>query len=124
MNKKIILAAPLLTGLFILMLFSCDKKVGRVPVTVTTPVAASACDTVTYIKHIKGIMDTKCLSCHFPGNGRALLGNYAQVKAVADNGQLKGYVIDGDPEFMPQGTQLPANEKNLIICWLNNGKKE
>lgn len=124
MKKRLLFAGCALCALFTLLLLSCDKKVGKLPVTATAPLNPSACDTITYTKHIKPIIDLKCPSCHFAGNGRALLGDYAQVKAVADNGQLKGYLIDGVPEFMPKGSQLPANEKDLVLCWLNNGTKE
>lgn len=124
MTNKFIFTASALCILFVLLLLSCDKKVGKKPV-VSVPLPAGACDTITYTKHIKPIMALKCsvAGCHVSGNGRVLLGDYTQVKAVADNGQLKTYLIDG-PVFMPQGSQLPANEKDLVLCWLNNGKKE
>ena len=85
------------------------------------------CDTVTYTKYIKPLIDTYCISCHgtSPNPGAPLLTTYAYVKTVADNGTLKKTTLDPSPtpELMPVGgPPLSQAEKDLIQCWLINGK--
>lgn len=111
---------------FFLIFSACTKDVGKLPV---SSVAPSGCDTVTYTKHIKPLMDASCNlgGCHgIPlGSGAPPFSNYAQVKQYADNGEIKSTVFDSQPELMPQnGPPLPQAQKNLLNCWLNNGKKE
>jgi len=128
MNKrKLITASSLFVSLFALLL-SCDKKVGKLPTSTTPPPVVGACDTITYVKHIKPIIDASCISCHgnpLSGGATVFLTNYAEVKASADNGTLKADVVDGTGVSMPYGTApLPQAQKDLVSCWINNGKKQ
>ncbi len=124
MRKKLFSAACAIFVITLLTLSSCEKKVGKVPV--TAPVAVGFCDTVTYSKHIKPIVDTKCVSCHNPGfkSGETEFGSYEQFKQKADAGRIKARVIDGTGGYMPQTGKLPDNELRLIQCWLDNGMKQ
>jgi len=116
--------------LIILLMMSCEKKVGKLPAA-TTPLPVSACDTITYVKHIKPIIDLKCSTtpaCHVgpSPSGGVFLETYTQVKAQADNNRIKARVLDENPSIMPPAPNSPltASEKNLLQCWLDNGKKE
>jgi uncharacterized membrane protein len=128
MNKKSILILSSVSVVSFFLILSCTKDKGKLPVEVPPP-PVEACDTITWTKHIKKIVETKCSTapgCHTGAapSGGVSLDTYAQVKNQADNGRIKARVIDGIPSFMPQGGQLPQNEKDLIACWLGNGKKE
>ncbi len=109
----------------VFFVFSCTKDEGTLPVA-TPPPTVEACDTITYTKHIKKIMDVYCVSCHKSSSdvGGVGLSTYAEVKDRADAGRMKARVVDGVPSFMPQGGELTAAQKNLITCWLEKGKKE
>jgi len=129
--KKNILVLTLTLGLFItLLIASCAKHVGKLPVTTTTtttgtPGSVSPCDTITYTKHIKPLFDNYCISCHGtpPNTGAPIFTTYAAVKA--DAAKIKTYAVDGVPEIMPQGgPPLAQAQKDLITCWVNNGMKE
>ncbi len=123
---------------FALMINSCDKKVGKDPLLVKTPPAnttstvtvVSECDTITYTKHIKLIVDTYCGSnpqCHTSGiaSGNIELDTYDLTKIIANNGKLKQTVFNSVPKQMPPDgyDQLNDAQKKLINCWINNGAK-
>ena len=120
MNKKayfIFILVALFTGVFI---FSCVKKIGKLPVVVPAPPPPGLCDSATYTFKIKAIIDAKCAipSCHPSGVvGRPPLSNYGEVSAKAARIQVRAL----DQETMPQigSPQLTAHEKDLIKCWLD-----
>jgi hypothetical protein len=122
MNKNKLVLVVSFFSVITALLLGCVKDEGKLPVQVIT---VSACDTVTYNKHIKPIIDANCLICHgttLPP-GAPLLTNYAEVQVNGD--KIKNTVFDSKPELMPQGgPPLPQAQKDLIMCWLNNGKKE
>lgn len=99
---------------------SCTKDVGLNPDLIIKEIGA--CDTVTFTKHIKPIIDNNCTSCHSPLGGQSPdLTTYDLLKSQVDAGRIKARVIDQNPSVMPQGGALPANEINLIKCWLDAG---
>lgn len=123
-NKKLFLASFSLITIVVFVFTACDKKVGKTPV-IAAP-SQNECDTITYTKHIKPIIDANCVSCHgatSPSAGLPLV-DYTEVKSAADLGKIKARVVDGNPSFMPQGGQLPPGQIKLINCWLGNGKKQ
>jgi uncharacterized membrane protein len=104
---------------------SCTKEVAK-PVTDPDP---DACDTtISYTTQIGPLVNQKCVSCHGANNPPAgiNLTTYEALKTIADNGKLENVIFKGIPRFMPDGTVsgLPENEKKLIRCWLDNGKKK
>lgn len=105
---------------------ACDKKVGKIPD--SEPAEKINCDTITYTKHIKTIMDESCAlsGCHDGTNPYPLLSTYEQVKDRADAGRLKIRVLDEQPSRMPPAPYpaLTAAQKEVLACWLNNGKKQ
>lgn len=129
MTKRSALFLSTVVIAFALILASCVKDKGKAPVVVAPPPVES-CDTITYNKHIKKLVDNNCSTtpgCHAgtgAGGGGVVLETYTQVKNQADNGRIKARAIDGNPSFMPVGSQLTQAQKELITCWLNNGKKE
>jgi len=106
-----------------LFVLSCDKKVAKIDA--SAPFTAEQCDTVTFSKHIGPLVQTNCAlsGCHATGEPQINLTSYAAVKTIADDGRMRSYVIEGNPEFMPKGGQLSQRDKNFVICWLDNGKK-
>jgi len=112
----------------LLALAACKKDVGKLPVTTNAPVATNACDTVTYEKHIKGVLNAHCLYCHgSSGTPGPDFGNYGAIKERALNGKLKIRAIDGTVPSMPPSNAIskptPA-QLELLKCWINNGAKE
>ncbi len=144
MNKKQILFIGTFCLAILVIFVSCDKKVGK-PDTGTTTTTTGAtttsgsttgggptgCDTVTFAKHIKPIIDSKCGSatgCHTgtaPSAG-LLLSSYDDVKAQGQGGRIKARVIDANPSAMPPdgSPTLTSLQKSMITCWLNNGYKQ
>lgn len=118
LNKKIVTSLFTIGLFLVFFIISCDKKIGRYPViTASPPLSVSACDTITYNKHIKPIIDGECVSCHgsSAGSGGVGLTSYGQVKAKAEEGRIKARVIDG-PSFMPPQGKLPQAKIDLIQC--------
>ena len=117
------LVLPLFLSLVIVVASpGCDKKVAKVDL-------PTACDTTSYTRDVKAIIDNKCVSCHSnaPGStGGFPLTTYGQVKAKADEGKIKARVIDQKPSSMPPtgSPQLTQEEREKINCWLSNGAKE
>ncbi len=77
-----------------------------------------ACDAGTsYSKTVKPIIITNCTksSCH-DGNSLSSLDNYDIVHDGAV--QIKSDVISGR---MPRGSALKDNDKDAILCWIDNG---
>lgn len=113
--------------ILIFLLSNCDKQVGKVEK--SAPPQVGACDTITYVKHIQPILVSSCglgsSGCHNSVGGGGDLNNYAQVKAIGENGKLKNRVIDGVPSIMPQGgPKLPQSQLDLIQCWITNNYKQ
>lgn len=87
----------------------------------------NSCDTANmkYTANVLPIITASCYSCHGNGNasGGVSLGNYASVKAQADNGNLL-HVINHDAGYpaMPQGgSKLSDCNINKIRSWINHG---
>lgn len=99
------------------LLLSCEKKVGKLPP------PPSSCDTISFEKHIKPIVNATCIGCHnatFPTANYLL---YEGLKAKALSGILKVKVIDQGSNMPLGGTKLPQSQLDLIQCWINNGAK-
>ena len=118
-----------LSAVCCLLITACVKDIGKLPPSVVNngTGTSNGCDTVTYTKHIRPLLDNYCVSCHgtTPVAGAFPLMSYSDIKTYADNGQLKSTVFDAQPELMPQGgPPLPQDQKDLIMCWLSNGEKQ
>ena len=107
----------------LLVASSCLKEKAKVTVQVTVP-PVGACDTITYTKHIKPIIDNNCATagCHVAGAQFPPLTAYADVKDIATNGSLKLRVIT--LQNMPASAPLSQTDMNTIQCWLDNGEKQ
>lgn len=124
MNKnKLFFAGIFFVVLMAALVVGCTKDEGKVPVE-AAPV--SGCDTITYTKHIKPIIDASCAlsGCHAGTTSNPLLTSYDLVKEKAE--RVKSRAVDANPSIMPPSpnTPLTAEQKQLVTCWLENGKKE
>ena len=128
MNKRSIQFSGLV-ALTLVIVVSCTKDIGKAPV--VTPPPVNICDSATYDKKIKTIIDKKCAYCHTsvgPSGGISLT-SYGQVKSAADNGRIKARALDANPTIMPPASNDPTvaltqNEKDLIKCWLDKGSPQ
>lgn len=70
---------------------------------------------------VNDIIQSNCASnssCHASGsrNGPGPLLTYSQIYSARTS--IRSAVASGK---MPQGSRLSSNEKNAVICWINNG---
>jgi hypothetical protein len=86
---------------------------------------SSYCDTtaVTWSLTIEPLIQAECAvpACHVAGDQTPYLDTYTGVKAIADDGRLRGVTIDGDPFFMPSSGKLPFCRQQEIQAWLDAG---
>lgn len=89
--------------------------------------AGTSCVGVTFAKSILPVMQTQCAlsGCHDAASGRTDLSAYGNattgIKSIADNGNLKKRMIDGNPSFMPTSGKLPDSTLSKVQCWLDAG---
>ncbi len=112
--------AILVGAITVLSFVMCTEKKGKLAPTpsATTTGGNSACDTVTYAKHIAPIMAAECNGCH-NSPPRSNLSNYAGVKSEVDANRFKQKVVVD--KTMPQGGALTPKQLQLISCWLDKG---
>ena len=131
--KKILISSSVVLLLLVMSLTSaCTKDEGKLPVvevktdTTKTVNQTDPCDTITYAKHIKPIVDKICLSCHGDNKPSAgfSLNSYDFLKAKGQNGRLAARVVNGLPSFMPQGRAMSNDTTALFNCWIKNGYKK
>lgn len=84
-------------------------------------------DPVTYVDHVKPIIDANCLNCHDdpPENGAPVsLIDYNDVSNAFINGNLLNRISGqpGDTGFMPEGgNRLPQLSIDIIEKWETDG---
>ncbi|NND52272.1 MAG: hypothetical protein HKN54_07690 [Flavobacteriaceae bacterium] len=84
-------------------------------------------DPVTYVDHVKPIIDANCLNCHSdpPQNGApSSLVDYGDVTNGYINGNLLNRISGqpGDTGFMPEGgNRLPQLSIDIIEKWETDG---
>lgn len=118
MNKSIIFPATIL----FLSFMSCVKDSAKMIPAVT--VSVNFCDTITFSKHIKPIINNNCATsgCHvMGGSGDGDFTGYSGLKAKVDNGKFKLRVFDSPNNPMPAAGMLPPDQLSLIKCWLDKG---
>lgn len=123
MNKRKLLASTILVITLGLFLSNCDKKVGKLEGN-TPPPAVGFCDTITFAKHIKPIINANCAipSCHVSGGaGNGDLTTYSGLLVKVNNGSFKNRVFDSPNNPMPTSGKLPQKQLDLIKCWLDKG---
>lgn len=82
---------------------------------------------ITYIKHVKPILDQNCISCH-GGNtpvANLRLTTYAEAKASAESQKLVQYIygFQGAP-IMPPSGKMSSEKTQTIENWVDQGLKE
>lgn len=90
------------------------------------PELSGDCDTtnVTFALSVKPIIDGNCKSCHSGSSpsGGVSIENYAQTKALADDGRLVNVInATGGYPLMPQGAALPDCSIKTIEIWVAAG---
>jgi peroxiredoxin len=106
---------------------------GKKPMTAET--AAHGCiisfdkEPINYAKQVAPILESKCFSCHSPGNiGPFAMTNYARVKAMSD--MIQEVVLDRRmPPWQPDrhfgsfanGTTLSLAEARTVLRWVEQG---
>ena len=90
---------------------------------------AILCDTTifTYSGAIDDIITTSCLSCHSGGSpsGNVSLTNYAEVKAIADDGRLVNAInATGGISLMPTSGSLSDCQITQIEKWVSDGAQD
>lgn len=126
MIKSKILVVSSFLIIAVITFLGCDKKVGKLPEPeVVAPI--SSCDTITYTKYIKPIIAANCAlsGCHDGSNSNPNLGNFNELKNSAE--RVKNRAVDNTTSSrMPPlpADALTASQKQLINCWIENGKKE
>jgi len=80
-----------------------------------------ATTSVSFAADVKLIVDSKCSAnsgCHGTGssNGPGVLTTYAAISQ--NKNQISAAVSSG---IMPKGSSLTSDQKNKILCWIQNG---
>ncbi len=109
--KNVVVLAVLLASMCLIQCTSSDSA------------EAVSCGgtTISFASEVKPIIDAKCATttaCHATGSkeGPGALTTYSQV--FASRSQVSSSVSTGK---MPQGSTLTADQKNKIVCWIQNG---
>ncbi len=125
MTKTLQTYFPFSILLMVFFLAACIKDKAK-PTPEIAPL--TGCDTVTFSKYIKPIVDTKCAisGCHVGTPGIPDYRTYAVFKDRAEAGRVKIRAIDANATPMPADTKnaLTDQQKQLIICWISNGYRE
>ena len=114
---KKVLCVLIIVGV-ITVIYSCSKSGG----TNNPNPTPSVCDNIskTWSTDVSPLITSFCNQpgCHNTGsvNGPGPLTTHAQVFAARS--QIRDAVQSGR---MPQNATLSAEQKNKIICWINNG---
>ncbi len=91
--------------IFLTFFIACKK-------TTEPAVIPSVCDGVakSFSNDVYPIIKSKCKLCHFQYSG------YSQIASAVSS--IRSRVEDGS---MPIGSSLSTSQKNIIICWIDNG---
>jgi len=92
--------------IFSVAIFSgCKKSSTSTPF---TPTCTGA--TKSWVNDVKPVLTSSCSNCH------ASFTTYSTVYNDRDN--IRSKIIDGS---MPQSGTLTTDQKNIVICWIDNG---
>lgn len=122
MNKKNLLTSTALIITLGLFMGNCDKKVGKLEGSAPPPVGL--CDTITFTKHIKPIIEQNCstIGCHVSGgSGNGDFTSFSELKSKVTAGTFKLRVFDSPNNPMPASGKLPQKQLDVIQCWLDKG---
>ncbi|MBK8444458.1 MAG: hypothetical protein IPL35_14045 [Sphingobacteriales bacterium] len=82
-------------------------------------------DTASYSTHVAPVLATNCYGCHAQNLalGNIVVDSYATVKALVDNGKLKGSVNheSGFSVMPPSGQKLGSCDLEKINDWIAGG---
>ena len=66
--------------------------------------------TKSFSSDVMPLINNTCSGCH------SNFSNYSQISR--DKAAIRNYVVNGS---MPQGGSMSAAQKNIIVCWIDNG---
>ncbi len=96
------------------MLVSCESN--------TYEEVAGVVEFPTYNANVKGIMESKCNSCHNPDYGQEpYLQDYAMVKDACENGSLLCKIDGSCGSIMPTEGKMPKARIDIIQNWAAQG---
>ena len=105
----------------ILLSAACSKDIGPNPDLIVK--TSSACDSITFTKHIKPIVTNYCAvsGCHEAGGQSPDLSNDNTLQGQAQAGRIKARLIDQN-DMPPAGSPAPTSDEiSYIKCWLEAG---
>lgn len=111
MKKTIITAAG-----FVFLIIACTKSSTNTTATVDCSGAAKS-----FVADVSPVIQTSCAvnaGCHAAGSTHdpGELITYSEVFNARSN--IRSSVASG---IMPQGSSLSAVQRNVILCWIDNG---
>ncbi|MEQ1666535.1 MAG: hypothetical protein ABL927_14315, partial [Bdellovibrionales bacterium] len=115
MKYRIILAITI--GLSLLV-YSCTKENYETKF----KVVVGPCDSITFSKHIKPIIDLQCASASGCHEGNSSNGDFTAYDLMAPKISKfnQRVLITKD---MPKGGALSVDQLSMITCWLDKGAK-
>lgn len=106
--------------LIYLLLSSCSKKQAK---EIEPEVPEIPGTKVTYNGFVQALFQTKCASCHAPGQSMSGLWTFNGYTSVTSNAaRIKQVVLIG--KTMPKGGSLTAAELASLQSWFDNGTPE
>jgi hypothetical protein len=142
MNRSTALTVLSAVAALGVLITSCEKDKGKDPNnttgttttggttgTTTGTTSANTCDTITYTKHIKPLVDANCATagCHGAPTSNPLFTTYDLVKSKADRIKIRtiDYATNSLTRMPPDpNPELTPAQKALINCWVQNGQKQ
>lgn len=102
----------------LMIIYSCDKKVGIIPkYEEVIPGPPDPSCVTSYSIDIKPLLITDCMGCHSPSFHD--FSTYAGTKTDVDNGLLELHVLK--LKDMPVGGPLSQTDRDKIQCWIDKG---
>jgi hypothetical protein len=96
----------LMAFIFLAVLTGCKKSTSNN--NSYTPSCTGA--TKSWVSDVKPLMDVNCISCH---------SSYSAYSSVfSAKSTIRSKIVDGS---MPTNGTLSTDQKNNIVCWIDNG---
>lgn len=112
-----------LTVVFIyVVLFGCSKRQAEEIVPQVTPPVTTP-KNVTFTNFTKGLIESKCSSCHNVGRSAAAIWTYNGLSSIISNeSRIRRVVLVN--RSMPMGGSLTADELKSLQEWFDNKMPE
>jgi hypothetical protein len=112
-------------GIIALSLQDCTKSKGPKPIMPEDTIQECDSNLVLYCNKIKPIIDLNCAvtGCHVSGFDKGDFTSYPALKAKADAGLIRQYVLESRI-MPPPPRELSDADTTLISQWLAGGARE